>query len=467
LSAFPKVTVQLPVYNERYVIDRLIDAAAALDYPHDCLQIQVLDDSDDATTTLALRAAQRWQQRGVRVDVVRRADRSGYKAGALAHGLRTAQGEFIAIFDADFVPPRSFLHNTVPHFLGSCNAHVGFVQTRWAHLNLDYSWLTRCQALALDGHFLVEQGARAAAGYPFGFNGSAGIWRRACIEHPAVGGWQSDTLCEDLDLSYRAQLAGWSGRYLADVAAPGEIPVQLLAFKRQQYRWAKGSVQTLVKLGPRILRHGWRPVLRALALAHLGNYLIHPLLLILLLVALPMLLLDIDPAAPLAYLSLFSLGPPLLYALAQRRLHPGTWLRRWMRLPILMALGTGLALNNTVAVVQGVTGRGGAFLRTPKFQVREAADRWQTSAYRLSLGPVVMAEYGLALYALVAVGVALARGNWGALPFLTVYAAGFGLMGVAQTVQAMQARAVQRHSQVVEPRLDPAKLEIEREAVHL
>lgn len=441
----PTVTVQLPIYNERHVAERLIAACAQLDYPSDKLHIQVLDDSDDITSALIQRAVRHWQQRGVDIEVVRRDVRDGFKAGALAYALPTAKGEFIALFDADFVPPTSFLHHILPHFFTPGNGSMGFVQARWGHLNLDYSLLTRCQALALDGHFVVEQTGRMAAGYPFGFNGSAGVWRRACIEDPAVGGWQTDTLCEDLDLSYRAQLAGWHGLYLGDLEVPAEIPVQLLAFKRQQFRWAKGSVQTLRKLARRVISHPWPRANRLAALGHLGNYLIHPLLLLLLLVSLPMVALGIDPAAPLAYLSLFSFGPPLLYAIAQRRLYPATWLRRWALLPLLMLFGTGLALNNTIAVVQGLTGKGGDFLRTPKFQVHGADDQWQHSSYRLPLPPVVLAELTLACYALATVIAAATQGQWGTLLFLLLYAAGFGTIAGVGLWQAWQSRS--RHRQ--------------------
>jgi hypothetical protein len=338
---------------------------------------------------------------------------------------------------------------------------IGFVQTRWGHLNADYSLLTRCQALALDGHFVVEQGARAGAGYPFGFNGSAGLWRRACITDAQVGGWQTDTLCEDLDLSYRAQLAGWRGVFLEEIEAPGEIPVQLLAFKRQQFRWAKGSIQTLRKLGGRVWAQPWPLVHRLAGFAHLGNYLIHPCLLALLLITLPMVALGIDPAAPLAYLSFFSFGPPLLYAVAQRRLHPDSWLRRWAVLPILMLLGTSLALNNTIAVIEGLTGKKGAFLRTPKFQVREAGDRWQQSSYRLPLQPIILAELALACYAALTIHLSIANDQWGALPFLAIYALGFGVMAAAGCWQAWQSRpkSAKRPTQ-------PAALEGGRDHVH-
>jgi len=440
----PNVTVQLPIYNEQHVAERLIDACSKLDYPREKLQIQVLDDSDDSTTALIYASAQSWQQQGIQIDVVRRESRTGYKAGALSYSLPAATGDFIVIFDADFVPNADFLQRTMPYFEVPSNAKVGFVQSRWGHTNRTFSWLTRCQALALDGHFVIEQSARAAAGYPFGFNGSAGIWRRRCLEDPAVGGWQPDTLCEDLDLSYRAQLAGWSGLYDGSVEVPAEVPIQLLGFKRQQFRWAKGTIQTLRKIGGRVGSHSqWSIPTRLAAFAHLSSYLIHPLLLLLLLVTLPMLLWDIDPARPLAYLSIFSFGPPLLYALAQHRLSPRRWILRWAWLPLLMLLGTGLTVNNTLAVFQGFRQQGGAFLRTPKFNVDQGHKQWHHSGYQLPLQPMVMGELFFCIYALITIYVALTQGHSGAAPFLAIYAAGFGLMVGVELWQAWGRRSAQ------------------------
>lgn len=439
-QAWPPVTVQLPVYNEQHVIESLINACAGLDYPRHLLQIQVLDDSTDITTGIAQRTAQGWQSQGVNVTVVRREERAGYKAGALDHGLTQATGEFIAIFDADFVPEPDFLRRAIPHFFQPGQDRLAFVQGRWGHLNRDYSPLTQAQALALDGHFVVEQAGRQAAGYPFGFNGSGGVWRRSCIEDPAVGGWHADTLCEDLDLSYRAQLAGWRPCFVEDLEAPAEIPPQLLAFKQQQFRWAKGSVQTLRKLGGRVWRSGWSPMQRLLAFCHLGNYLIHPLLLLLLLITLPLLLLDVDPFWPLAYLSLVSVGPPLLYALAQRRLWGRGWLRRWAYLPLLTLLGTGLCLSNSLAVAQALSGKEGAFVRTPKFRVARAVDRWQRSSYVVRLNWLFWGELGLALYALITAAVAVSLGNWWTLPFLAIYTLGFGAMAGVGLYQSWAAR---------------------------
>jgi cellulose synthase/poly-beta-1,6-N-acetylglucosamine synthase-like glycosyltransferase len=439
VKQWPRVTIQLPIYNEQYVIERLIDACAQIQYPAPRLQIQVLDDSTDETTTIARQRALYWRQRGIDVQVLHRTVRSGYKAGALADALPHASGDFVAIFDADFVPPADFLQRTIPLFLNPNHRDVGFVQARWGHINAGYSPLTRCQALALDGHFVVEQSARQAAGYPFGFNGSAGVWRRSCIEDRLVGGWQADTLCEDLDLSYRAQLAGWQPLYLPDLEVPAEVPPQLLAFKRQQFRWAKGSVQTLRKLSGAVWQSGWSWPARLSATFHLGNYLIHPLLLLLLLVMLPLLLLGVRSFWPLTYLSLVSLGPPLLYAVAQRRLYGRGWLCRWSYLPLLTLLGMGLCLSNSVAVWQALRRQETPFLRTPKFQVKSTGDRWQRSAYVLALEPIMVGELLLCLYACTAVAVAIYQQNWWALPFLTIYAAGFAFMVGAGLWQAFAA----------------------------
>ncbi len=447
LLTLPPVTIQLPIYNERHVVERLIDACAALDYPDDLLQIQVLDDSDDITSALVQARVAHWQQMGRRVEHILRPLRHGYKAGALADALPLAQGDFIAIFDADFIPPPAFLRDTLPHFARSGNdIGTGFVQARWGHLNRDYSWLTRCQALALDGHFIVEQTGRASNGLPFGFNGSAGIWRRACLEDAHVGGWQPDTLCEDLDLSYRAQLVGWRGIYLDWVVAPAEIPVQLAAFKRQQFRWAKGSVQTLRKLSGRVLGSTWPWYKRVAALFHMGNYLIHPVMLLLLLLSLPMHLLGVDPSHPLSWLGWMSFAPPLLYAVSQLRVAGRRWYRNWAYLPLLLLLGTGLCLNNTRAVWEALTRHSGEFLRTPKFQVNSAADSWRQSSYRLPLQPQLIAESMLLLYALACIFAAERAGHYWALPFLVIYAAGFALIVGVELAQRWPTRSHPQHA---------------------
>ncbi len=439
-AAWPAVTVQLPVYNERHVVCRLLRAAAALDYPAGRLQVQLLDDSNDETTELAERTAAELRGAGANVRVVRREGRSGYKAGALAHALPQATGDFIVIFDADFLPPPVFLKQVIAPFLAPGAEDVAFVQGRWAHLNRNYSLLTRAQALALDGHFGIEQPARAATGLPFGFNGSAGAWRRSAIEDPAVGGWQADTLCEDLDLAYRAQLAGWRGIFVITAAAPAEVPPQLLAFKRQQARWATGSVQTLVKLGGRVARSPWPLRSRVGGLFHLGNYLIHPLLLILLVVSVPLTMLGAAPPGLLGALSIASLGPPLLYALAEYRLHPREWLRNWAVLPLLMLFGLGVAWNNAGAVWRGLRTQGGAFARTPKFRIESTSDRWQASGYRLPISRQMAAEAALGLLAALGVVIGLRSNNWWSMLFLGLCALAFGVMVGVELWQALAAR---------------------------
>jgi cellulose synthase/poly-beta-1,6-N-acetylglucosamine synthase-like glycosyltransferase len=424
-DALPVVTVQLPIFNELYVVERLIDAVARLEYPRERLQIQVLDDSTDETTALAEERAAHWRTQGLDVQVIHRKVRTDYKAGALREGLKTARGEYIAIFDADFVPPSDFLLRTVPHFRHW--PRLGFLQTRWAHFNGDYSFLTRAQTLALDGHFVVEQTARQRSGLFMNFNGTAGVWRRQCIAD--AGGWQGDTLSEDLDLSYRAQLRCWECLYLPEVAAPAEVPPQVNAFKRQQFRWAKGSIQCLQKL--------WRPLLaarqpwfkRLQGFIHISSYLAHPLMVLLLLITLPMLLGAWQVRLPLALLTPVSLGPPLLYAAAQAALY-SNWPRRIAYLPLLVLLGTGIALNNTRAIVEALLGRQTAFLRTPKFRVAAQGDGWAGNAYALGLDPQILGEVLLGLYALVTVGVALVKGHFFAVPFLLLYAGGFGYVAL-------------------------------------
>ncbi len=422
-ATLPPVTVQVPVYNELHVVERVIDHVAALDYPRDRLQIQILDDSTDETSRLARARAALYRERGVNIAVLQRPERDGYKAGALTWGMQQARGEFIAIFDADFCPPRDFLLQTIPHFLA--RPRLGMIQTRWTCLNGDYSPLTRAQALALDGHFVIEQPARRRSGLLMSFNGSGGVWRRRCIEE--AGGWQADTLCEDLDLSYRAQLAGWECLYLPQVESPAELPPQITAFKHQQERWAQGSAQTLRKLAVPILRShrfNWRQ--KAMALMHISSYLAHPLAVFLLLLSLPLLLLRPDMAQPqVSGLGLACLGPLLVYALAQQQLRPD-WPRRLRAAPLLVLIGIGIAWGNTRAIWRGLTRWGGAFVRTPKFRLEGKAGRWAESDYRLRADGAIVAEVALTIYALLTAAVALVTGHYGVVPFMLLDAAAFG-----------------------------------------
>jgi hypothetical protein len=446
---WPTVTVQLPVFNELHVVQRLIDAVAGLDYPRDRLQVQVLDDSTDETTDLIAGCMERHRAGGLDIGLWHRDERPGYKAGALAASLPQARGDLIAIFDADFVPPADFLRRTVPYL--AANPQLGFLQARWAHLNGDYSALTQAQTLALDGHFVVEQTVRQRSGWYFGFNGTAGLWRRSCIDE--AGGWQTDTLCEDLDLSYRAQLAGWQGLYLPDVSAPAEIPPQLAAFKRQQARWATGSIQTFRKLAGQVLRTPRPWLQRVEGMIHLGAYFCHPLMLLLLLLTLPLLWLGDGAHNPLrwlmTYLGLASAGPPLLYAVSQWELHRKRrgregWLLRLVHLPALVLLGTGLALSNTVAVARGLAGRSPDFRRTPKFRLENRDDQWQDKRYTLPLEGIVLGELLVMAYAALTVVVALVRGQVYAVPFLMLYVLGFGVMVVVGIRQGRKRRSPRR-----------------------
>lgn len=421
LTEFPHVTVQLPIYNELYVVERLIDAAAALDWPRDKLQIQVLDDSEDQTTQIAQARVDHYRKRGLDIELRRRADRDGFKAGALAAGLKFATGEFITIFDADFVPPRSYLRKTIPYLLQK--PQVGLVQGRWGHLNLDYSQLTRSQAVLLDSHFVIEQAVRSQQNWFMNFNGTAGVWRRACIE--SVGGWQAETLCEDLDLSYRAQLAGWKFLFLNQVVCPAELPPQIHAWKRQQFRWAKGSTQCLIKFAGRITMAPVPLLKRFEALLHLSGYVFQPVSLLLLLALVPLTIYQVHFPAFLSYFSLFSLGLPLLYALAQRALYPD-WGTRLRVFPHLALLGMGLAFNNTLAVLEAATGRHSAFRRTPKFNLSDSQDRWVQREYALAFGWESVGEILLMGYALIGIVGAITTAQYWVVPFLCLYSLGFG-----------------------------------------
>lgn len=451
---WPVVTVQLPIYNEQYVLERLLAAVVALDYPRDRLHIQVLDDSTDETTALAEKWAQDYQAQGVWIDLIHRDDRAGFKAGALKAGFAAARGEYIAIFDADFTPLPDFLQRVLPHF--QADPQLGLIQTRWGHINADYSGLTRAQAIALDGHFVVEQTARSRSGLFMNFNGTAGVWRQTCIA--AAGGWQADTICEDLDLSYRAQLRGWRFLYLPDVVAPAELPPQINAFKRQQFRWAKGSMQAALKLGPELLRARLPWFKRWQGLLHLTNYGVHPLMVILLLSMLPFLLSHSAVSGYLGFLSLASLGPPLLYGLSQRELHGRNWLQRFSAFPLLVLIGTGIAWNNTRAIGEAFTGRRNQFLRTPKFGVEGRQDRWHDNPYALSLDWDTVCELGLAAYALLSAGLALRQQNYLVLPFLLLYALSFGYVAVLDIIHSRHRRRASEPGQPVRASLQASNL---------
>ncbi len=367
ISDWPVVTVQLPLYNEQMVVGRLIDAVAQLDYPKDRLCIQVLDDSTDNTREIVAERVTYWCSQGRWVTLIHRDERSEYKAGALKLGLQTAPGDFVAIFDADFVPPREWLKNALQPFFEPNSEKVGLVQTRWSHLNPDYSLLTRAQALALDGGFGIEQPTRSRAGFFLNFNGTAGIWRRKCIED--AGNWRGITLSEDMDLSYRAQIKGWRARYLTSVIAPAELPSLMVGFKRQQFRWSKGSIQVVKLLSIKIVKSKASIPQKIEGLLHISSYICHPLMLLLLLLALPLSILGVNAFSklPMSLFGIFGLGVPLAYLSSQVSLYGPGRIYRWiLHMPLLLALGVGIAVNNTRAIIEAIIGKQSEFERTPK-----------------------------------------------------------------------------------------------------
>jgi cellulose synthase/poly-beta-1,6-N-acetylglucosamine synthase-like glycosyltransferase len=437
---WPHVTVQLPIYNELHTVEQLLAAVAELDYPRDRLEIQVLDDSTDATRQVTARTVADLRRQGVNVVHVTRAGRAGFKAGALAAGLDRAQGELIAIFDADFIPPSDFLKQALPHF---GEPTVGCVQTRWGHLNRDYSLFTQTQALGVDGHFVVEQTARSRAGLFINFNGTAGIWRRVCIED--AGGWQGDTLTEDLDLSYRAQLRGWRFLYLPDVVVPAELPAQISAFKRQQARWAQGSIQTALKLLVPLLRSRQPFPVKVEGVLHLTGYLVHPLMLLVVLFTLPMSFSQSWVLAIAPWLMMAAAGPPTMYIVAQltesgqERARAGSGVLHRLRvLPLLVLLGVGLALSNSRAVLRALLGVRQAFQRTPKFALRRPGDNWEGSLYALRNDGLAWGELGLSFFALALL--AAPGVHWGFAPWLLLYAGSFGYVAAVNLHQARQRR---------------------------
>jgi cellulose synthase/poly-beta-1,6-N-acetylglucosamine synthase-like glycosyltransferase len=436
---WPTVLVQLPLYNERYVVERLLDAVVAMDYPADKLTIQVLDDSTDDTPAIARSRAAYHRARGHTVLYQHRTDRTGFKAGALGAGLAaTTAGEFVAIFDADFIPPRDFLRRLMPEF--GADPRLAVVQSRWEHLNLDDSSLTRAEGLALDSYFGVEQYARGHMGLLMNFNGSAGIWRRAAIED--AGGWQGDTLAEDLDLSYRAQLRGWRLVYRPDVTAPAELPNSITAFKRQQFRWSKGSFQVLRKLGPRVLSTDIPLFHKVEGVIHLAAYVAHSLLLVSLLLSLPVVLIDHGQTPmrwSLAWLA--GIGPPLLGIVGQISLRKD-WPRRLLHYPILILVGIGLAVTNSHATWEAFAGARNDFQRTPKSPRSGAA----AHNYVLPLDWTTWAETFLAFYALVTGMLALELAR-GLAPFIFLYALGFGytaMLGFLQSDRLEQRRTARQ-----------------------
>ncbi|MGA3170292.1 MAG: cellulose synthase family protein [Chthoniobacteraceae bacterium] len=431
----PRVTVQLPIFNELYVVERLLDYVSKLDYPRELLQIQVLDDSTDETREISAEKVEQMREKGFDIDHVHRVDRTGFKAGALKAGLETCKGEFILILDADFLPPPNLLMETIHFFT---DPQIGMIQSRWGHVNRTYSLLTRVQAMFLDGHLVLEQTARSRAGRFFNFNGTAGLWRRTCIENS--GGWQHDTLTEDLDLSYRAQLKGWKFVYLADLVTPAELPAEINGFKSQQHRWTKGSIQTCKKLLPAIW-HSDLPILIKLeSTAHLTSNFAYLLLAFLCVLLHPIsgglgsgiwrtVLLDI----PIFIAA--SLSACVFYACAQRVLYPRTWMKEILLLPLLVALGIGLAINNARAVLEALFNHASEFTRTPKYGIMRKDQSWRSSRYKSLKTAVPLIELGFAAYFSMVLLEAMLKNQWGSVPFLCLFQGGFAYVGLASIAQ--------------------------------
>ncbi len=444
-ASLPTVTIQLPLYNEATVARRLILATGAMDYPREALEIQVLDDSTDETAAIARAAVEELKRQGIDVSYVRRPSRHGYKAGALDYGLKFARGELVAMFDADFVPQPSFLRDVVGHF---SNPEVGMVQTRWGHANRDHSLLTSVQALMLDGHHLVENRARYASGCFFNFSGTGGIWRAKAIRD--AGGWQHDTLTEDLDLSYRAQLAGWRFVYRADVITPAELPEDMCAFRAQQFRWAKGTVQTARKLLGTVVTAEVGLAKRIEAAFHMLPHLAYPATVLLTLMLLPALV--CLPAT--SYRAILLVDLPLcmgatgslaaFYGMAERARGRSMW-SAVVKLPAVIALGAGLAPHLTAAVFDGLSNMAGEFVRTPKRG--EARGRYR------QVSKLPLAELGLGFISLASIVAAFETGHWLALPFTCLFALGYGYVA-ALVVKEQLGRPVAAAPESVRPPAD-------------
>lgn len=449
LTDWPYVTVQLPIYNEMYVAQRLIEAAVQLDYPMDRLEIQVLDDSTDATLQIVDQAVERARHKGINIVAIRRPKRTGYKAGALAEGFDRSHGEFLAIFDADFIPPANFLKRTLPYFQSQemAGGHpVAFIQARWGHINRQYSFLTFLQSLSIDAHFMIEQFARSRSGYWFNFNGTAGIWRRTAIE--AAGGWKADTLTEDLDLSYRAFLKGWGAIYLRDVVVPAELPASFSAYRRQQHRWARGSLECAVKLTPQIWKSPVPLRQKIEATLHLTGYGVH-LLLFSLTVLYPFVLL-LSQRYP-TLISLFGIAfafnatafaPTIFFIAAQQQLGRG-W---WRQLPVILfitALGAGMMMNTVRAALQILLGTTFTFERTPKFGLVQKGQDWTSKRYQLHTDSLVFMELAMAGINAFTMVLAFHLGNWVIGIYAMLFTAGLlftsGLT-IAQAISVMQTR---------------------------
>ncbi|ROL61807.1 glycosyltransferase [Bacteroidetes/Chlorobi group bacterium ChocPot_Mid] len=434
----PHVTVQLPMYNEMYVIERLLAAVCNFDYPKDKLEIQVLDDSTDETINIAQRLVSYYREEGYDINYIHRDNRQGFKAGALKHGLSLAKGEFVAIFDADFVPKKDFLLKTIPQFN---NKNVGCVQTRWEHLNEEYSLLTRALALALDGHFAIEQQVRNKAGFFIQFNGTAGIWRKETIID--AGNWQEDTLTEDMDLSFRAQLKGWKFVFLNNVTSPAELPADINALKTQQFRWTKGAVETAKKILPQVFKSDQPLKIKLESFVLLTSNIVFPFIILVALLNIPLVIIKNNVSGydefytMMSIFVLASISTFLFYLYGQRALHLD-WRKRLLFFPIFLGGSMGMAVNNTKAVIEALINKKSGFERTPKYNIVSNSDDWRKKKYvQKTLKGTVIFELILTLYFLVGVGISLYYLEIAAIPFQLMFLFGFGAVGALSLKHAL------------------------------
>jgi cellulose synthase/poly-beta-1,6-N-acetylglucosamine synthase-like glycosyltransferase len=439
MDEYPLVTIQLPLFNERYVITRLIDATMRLDYPKDKLEIQILDDSTDDTTDIIRDHMQKYLDKGFDIKLIHRTNRQGYKAGALKEGLETAKGEFVAIFDADFIPRKKFLKRTIPYFFK--DEKIGLVQTRWEHLNREYSLMTRTQAIALDGHFVIEQAVRNRAGFFINFNGTAGVRRKQCIFD--AGNWEADTLTEDLDLSYRAQMKGWKFKYLVNFTSPAELPSDIAALKSQQFRWTKGAIETAKKIFPVVLKSDMSFKLKVQSFIHLCSNLAYPFILLAAILNLPVMLIkltgEFDTIFRLMSLFIFAfISSFLFYLYSQKDVYPD-WQKRIIYFPVFLAGSMGFSINNTKAVFEGLLGKKSEFVRTPKYKITGKEESWKGKKYvNKKLKFTTYLEAFMALYCFVGVVIAVATAQVAAIPFQLMFFGGFATISILSIRQVVE-----------------------------
>ncbi len=438
LKDYPVVTVQIPLYNEQYVITRLIDSVIRLDYPKDKLEIQILDDSTDDTTKIIDSHIKKYKEQGFDIAHIHRTNREGFKAGALKIGLETAKGEFVAVFDADFIPRKKFLKRTIPYFYK--DEKLGLVQTRWEHLNREYSLMTKTQAIALDGHFVIEQAVRNRAGFFINFNGTGGVWRKECIFD--AGNWEADTLTEDLDLSYRAQMKGWKFRYLVNFTSPAELPSDIGALKSQQFRWTKGAIETAKKIYPKVLKSDMSLKLKFQSFIHLYSNLAYPFILLAAILNLPVMLIKLSGQydSVFKFMSLFIfafISSFIFYLYSQKDVYPD-WQKRIIYFPVFLAGSMGFSVNNTKAVFEGLLDKKSEFVRTPKYQIMDKKDSWHGKEYvNKKLSFTTYIEAFLAVYCFAGLIIAVATAQVAAIPFQMMFCGGFTIISVLSIRQVV------------------------------